>query len=235
MVSELARLAAGIPVAALLPLALPGLRASRLAAAALAAILAAVVVAPLFPDWRAVLLMTVAAAVAGLAPRAGSETLDIRVPAIGISLVVLAGATAALIDAERTWDGVRDVVLDNEVSLVASGALAAVFIGGHVVGRVLAPFSNALRQYRDEDLRSLQNAGTYIGWFERALFFSFLVVGEPQAAAVALAAKSFARFPALNQRQEGFAEYFLVGSLASLAVAAAAAIATRGALGLSAF
>jgi hypothetical protein len=36
---------------------------------------------------------------------------------------------------------------------------------------------------------------------------------------VALAAKSVARFPSLSRHEEGFAEYFLIGSLCSLVVA----------------
>ena len=59
--------------------------------------------------------------------------------------------------------------------------------------------------------------GRYIGWFERAVLFAFVIGGAPEAAAIALAAKSFARFPTFREHQEGFAEYFLIGSLASIA------------------
>lgn len=83
--------------------------------------------------------------------------------------------------------------------------------------------------------QGLADAGRYIGWFERAVLFAFVIGGEPEAAAVALAAKSFARFPTFREHQEGFAEYFLIGSLASIALAVAAAAATRAALGIGPF
>jgi len=59
--------------------------------------------------------------------------------------------------------------------------------------------------------------------------------GEPARPSSALAAKSFARFPTFREHQEGFAEYFLIGSLASISVAVAAAAATRAALGIGPF
>ena len=142
-------------------------------------------------------------------------------------------AIGCVLDIHATWHVIRDVALDNAVCFVATGAIAAVFLGGAVVGWLLLPFSAALGQ-QGEALAPLENAGRYIGWCERAVFFVFITAGQPDAAAVALAAKSFARFPALNQHQEGFAEYFLVGTLASIAVATAAAVGTRAALGLPA-
>ena len=60
------------------------------------------------------------------------------------------------------------------------------------------------------------------------------MAGEPQAAAITLAAKSVARFPTLQQHEEGFAEYFLIGSLASLTFATAIAVGIRAALGFTA-
>ena len=108
------------------------------------------------------------------------------------------------------------------------------FVGGAIVAWLLAPFTKALRRNGEDDppdLHSLANAGRYIGWFERAILFAFVLGGEPQAAALALAAKSFARFPTLREHHEGFAEYFLIGSLGSLAIALGTAFATRTAIG----
>ncbi|MQA96039.1 MAG: hypothetical protein GEV11_15815 [Streptosporangiales bacterium] len=82
---------------------------------------------------------------------------------------------------------------------------------------------------------TLQIAGQYIGWFERALLFGLVVGGQPEAAVLVIAAKSLARPPELMARIKGFAEYSLIGTLASLAIALAAAVTTRVLLGWSPF
>jgi len=109
-----------------------------------------------------------------------------------------------------------------------------VFLGGSLVSWILSPFTNALPE-KGHSRPSLANAGRYIGWFERTVLFAFVIGGEPQAAAVALVAKSFARFPVLRDDEEGFAEYFLIGSLVSITVAVGAATGTRAALGIGPF
>lgn len=231
MSEELGRVAAGLPVAVLVPLAIPGIQQAWAARTALCLALAALVLAPLFPGWESWVLLvfvTIASVLAG--PRSRGWP-DIRQPGRrSFAGAAIAVAAAAVVAPAATWSAVEDVVLSRDVSLVLSGALAAVIVTGPVVGAVLTPFTRALSHA--DALATLNNAGTYIGWFERAVFFTFVLGGEPQAAAVALAAKSFARFPALNARQEGFAEYFLIGTLASLAAATGIAIATRAALGL---
>jgi uncharacterized membrane protein len=142
----------------------------------------------------------------------------------------------ALVDVDQGWEAVKTVVDSDHVAVAAAGLVATVFIGGEVVAWILRRFSHALETSgKSPKLQSLDDAGRYIGWFERAVLFAFVVGGEPEAAAVALAAKSFARFPTLSEHHKGFTEYFLIGSLASLTVAVAAAAATRAALGIGPF
>jgi hypothetical protein len=112
-------------------------------------------------------------------------------------------------------------------------AVAAVLLGGAVVGAVLTPFTRGLAA-REEDVVSLSSAGLVIGWLERTLFFGFVLAGSPEAAALALTAKSVARFPTFARHEEGFAEYVLIGSLASVAVAVGLAVVARAVLGLPA-
>jgi hypothetical protein len=57
------------------------------------------------------------------------------------------------------------------------------------------------------------------------------VQGRPEAIALVLTAKSVARFPSF--KNEAFGEYFLIGTLLSLVLAAAVAIAARVILGES--
>jgi hypothetical protein len=253
MATELARVAFGLPVAALLPLGLPWIRTRPLAAAATAVAYSSLVVFPVLCNWRGVLMIAVAAALAalltfivahvsngddaslGTAPSSDVDSDTGRVTAAALPIAQLLAASglaaiAALVADSRAFgDWLSSAVEDSSVSLVISGGLAAVFVGGALVSQLLRPFTADLDQTK-ADLRTIAHAGTYIGWCERALFYAFIVAGEPDAAAVALAAKSFARFPSLTRQEEGFAEYFLIGTLTSLLVAMAAAVATRALL-----
>jgi hypothetical protein len=119
------------------------------------------------------------------------------------------------------------VVADEAPVVVVAGASLAVFGGGAVIGSLLGPFRTGADARAGDDL---EHAGLYIGWLERALLYGFVVAGAPGAAAVVVAAKSIARFPSF--REERFAEYFLIGTLASVSVAVGLGIAVRAVLGL---
>jgi hypothetical protein len=248
---ELIRVSAGLPVAALLPLSLPRVREAGWLTILISAGYAALVLAPIFPEWQSWLLLVVTVvislgvrSVAKSDPdwiaqtqtegRTASWTATVREAAPLLAGVFLTLAAAATLGTTTTSHAVEAVLLDDRIAVIANGTMAAVFLGGIVVSFILAPFTRALGEH-GEDLPSLKNAGTYIGWFERLLLFAFVFGGKPEAAAVALAAKSFARFPSLSQHHEGFAEYFLIGSLSSVTVALSAAVATRIAIGLTAF
>ena len=81
---------------------------------------------------------------------------------------------------------------------------------------------------------SIRNAGRYIGWLERGLVYTVIVAGMPGGVAVVMAVKTAARFPQF-EKEERFVEYYLIGTLASLAIALAAALGARAVLGLSPF
>jgi hypothetical protein len=63
------------------------------------------------------------------------------------------------------------------------------------------------------DLREF-NAGRFIGVLERLLAYAFVLQGQYAAIGLILAAKGFARFREMDQRD--FAEYVLVGTLLSM-------------------
>jgi len=86
----------------------------------------------------------------------------------------------------------------------------------------------ALRVRRDED----RNAGAVdiargrtIGVLERALAVTLVLLGQYGALGLIVAAKSLARFKALEDRE--FAEYFLIGTLASLLLGLLGGVAVR--------
>lgn len=241
MDQELARTVFGLPIAALWPLTLPYLARSRPRATTVAGLSTAYILAPQLPDFSAVLLLLVATATSFGIWRPRSKSDDsaagprLLTPALAAGMV-LAAFAAATTNASEAGHAIKAVVENDQVALGVIGLTACVFVGGAFVAWVLAPFTKTLRRSGEEDppdLHSLANAGRYIGWFERAILFAFVLGGEPQAAALALAAKSFARFPTLREHHEGFAEYFLIGSLGSLAIALGTAFATRAAIGTS--
>jgi hypothetical protein len=69
------------------------------------------------------------------------------------------------------------------------------------------------------------NRGRVIGVLERLIVFALILRGEYGALGFVIAAKSFARFKELNNRN--FAEYFLVGTLASVTSAGAIAFLSQ--------
>ncbi len=85
--------------------------------------------------------------------------------------------------------------------------LVAIF-GGHVFTKGILK----LVPLRDSS-QGIVRAGAVIGFLERALIISFMIMQEYSLIGFIVAAKSIARFEELKER--GFAEYFIVGTLAS--------------------
>jgi hypothetical protein len=71
--------------------------------------------------------------------------------------------------------------------------------------------------------------GATIGALERLLIVAFVLVNAEAAVGFVIAAKTIARFKQLDDR--GFAEYYLLGTLASVSVALLSAIVAKAALG----
>ncbi|HMJ96352.1 MAG TPA: hypothetical protein VK486_10895 [Thermoleophilaceae bacterium] len=223
MTDALIRAVVAVPVAVLLPLAwhaCPG----RLVRAAFAAVLVAGALAPHFDDWQTWAIVGVTA-VAVTIPR--SPSFDAPLLPLGMTAGLLLLAVG-LIDPAAAWDSVEDVGRSRDLVLGLAGALFAIFLAGEVIGRVLHPFAKRVRG--ETDTLGMENAGRYIGWLERALLYGLILIGSPDAAALVVAAKSIARFPSFAE--EKFAEYYLIGTLLSLLIAAATAFAVRAAMGL---
>jgi hypothetical protein len=220
---ELVRAAVAVPVAVLLPLAAhrPLGRGTR---AAVAGLVVAAALAPHLDGWEAWTIV-IAAAVAGAAPPDPSLDRPLLPLASAGALLVLA---VAVTDPGAAWNAVEDIGQSRDVVLAVAGALTATFLAGALIGRVLHPFAARVRG--GVDTPGMENAGRYIGWLERALLYGLILVGSPDAAALVIAAKSIARFPSFGE--EKFAEYYLIGTLLSLLVAAATAFAVRAAMGL---
>lgn len=88
-----------------------------------------------------------------------------------------------------------------------------------------------LLQSRDaQDLVTPNQMGKLIGALERWIVVALVLLSQWTAIAFVFTAKSIARFEQLGKRE--FAEYYLVGTLASLVVGAATGLACAWALGL---
>ena len=93
--------------------------------------------------------------------------------------------------------------------------VAVIFGGGYLIRFMTRPLLKDLQA--GESQVQLSNAGMYIGWLERFLVMTALILHSPATAGLILAAKSIARYPEFKREQ--FAEYFLIGTLLSITAA----------------
>lgn len=111
-------------------------------------------------------------------------------------------------------------------------AAAYLYVCGRGVVIVRAVLEFPILQLRREEDRAMGAIeiarGRAIGALERALALTLVLLGQYGALGLVVAAKSVARFKALDDRD--FAEYFLIGTLASLLLALAGGVAVRALL-----
>ena len=254
------RLAEGLVLAVLLPLCFLRIRRSDVATCLSALVYGGYIVLPVYARWQAWLAVLMAAVCAvavrrrvvpapknpgpspsrNPAPQPEAEPPPrrerlksaagraIRSP---LPLFAIPAAFGAFtLGGTELWRTVWRELCNDRLAVTVNGALAAVFVGGLATGMILRRFSSVTAGRA----QAVLGAGTLLGWLERMLYFSFLLAGQPTAAAFALTAKSAARFPDLQRDEEGLAEYYLIGSLSSLVAAAVTALLTRLALGMGA-
>ena len=104
---------------------------------------------------------------------------------------------------------------------------------GPLAGRVVAdppprPESEAAGAGERVTIPPPARVGATIGVLERLLIVMFVLAGAEAAIGFVIAAKTIARFRLLDDRD--FAEYYLLGTLASVSVAIVTALAARAAL-----
>jgi len=242
---DVSRIITGIPVAILLPIAITQLSFNGIYSMITAFLYGAYVSLPLFPMWQFWLSIAVVP-VLHLAIRRITRTQHTPVAGhcqravirtYGRSIVFIVILCFAVIFGElitQGYSGLRSMLelgLNNNVAIVMNGGLAAVFLGGAVVGLIVKPIVMSFEKPATSVPRLLQ-VGAHVGHIERLLFFIFIVGGASSAAALALTAKSLVRLPSMSD-DINQAEYYLVGTLSSAAVCLAAAVGTRLALGLA--
>ncbi|MCX4674959.1 hypothetical protein OG413_06395 [Streptomyces sp. NBC_01433] len=151
--------------------------------------------------------------------------------------VLMAGAAllAAWTGGVKTASLVSDLVLSDRAAVQVSALLLAVFGGGALAKAATASVRAEVEAMPEGPEKSkaveFMGGSRRIGLLERGLLFVFIAAGQPEAAALVLAAKSLARVPT-NDHGKHASEYFLIGTLASVIASLAMGMAARAAVGL---
>lgn len=106
------------------------------------------------------------------------------------------------------------------LAIYAISGVCLIWGSGFVVSKSLPPNSN-----RD----GLPNGGQRIGYLERILIFIFVMVGNYEVIGFLVTAKSILRFGE-SRKDKKYAEYVLLGTLASFLCAIVIGIAAKYAL-----
>lgn len=111
--------------------------------------------------------------------------------------------------------------------------VGVIFGGGYLIRALTRPLAESVNLDPPEKRgEPMENAGLYIGWLERFLLLTALLLQSPGTAGLILAAKAIARYPEF--KSEHFAEYFLIGTLLSFSIAVlGGAVLVRVVLGQS--
>jgi Protein of unknown function (DUF3307) len=116
----------------------------------------------------------------------------------------------------------RIYLLEEKILLVMVVYVLVIFAGGYFIRELIKPLWREEPGQETKEHEEVINAGLYIGWLERFLVLTALFLQSPATVGFILAAKSIVRYPELKSIR--FAEYFLIGTLLSVAIAIAGAI-----------
>jgi hypothetical protein len=94
--------------------------------------------------------------------------------------------------------------------------IGVIFGGGYIVRFLTKPLLKSDMPVLGETTNEMQDAGMYIGWLERFVVLTALVLQSPATVGLILTAKSIARYPEMKSVR--FAEYFLIGTLLSMSL-----------------
>jgi hypothetical protein len=109
-------------------------------------------------------------------------------------------------------------IIQNKFLAVPVVYVGVMFGGGYLIRFLTRSMAEDVKSHSPERAaEQLQNAGLYIGWLERFLVLTALLLQSPATVGLILTAKSIARYPEF--KSERFAEYFLIGTLLSISIA----------------
>ena len=138
----------------------------------------------------------------------------------GLHLATMIALTGVLAEADWRILRLQLIVPDSTKDLILSGGViyvTVVFAGGYFIRSMTRGLLGGVSLRLGESVEQLTNAGLYIGWLERLLIVTAVVLRSPALIGLILTAKSIARFPEMKESK--FAEYFLIGTLLSVSIA----------------
>ncbi len=108
-------------------------------------------------------------------------------------------------------------VFDNQFWILITGILFVTKPTSIIIKNIISIWTPESKNKKDN---SLENAGNYIGIFERLFIFCFILTGHFEAIGFLLAAKSIFRFGDLKEAKDRkLTEYVLIGTLLSFGIA----------------
>lgn len=110
-----------------------------------------------------------------------------------------------------------------KIAVIILAYITVSVIGGYLIKLMLRRYEN------DIETGGLKSAGMVIGIIERIIVLTFVLLNQYTAITIIFAAKSIARFNELKDRK--MAEYYLIGTLLSIAFAMTVGIATQLVIG----
>ena len=106
---------------------------------------------------------------------------------------------------------------DNRFWILITGILFLTKPTSIIIKNIISIWTPESKNKNDD---SLENAGNYIGIFERLFIFCFILTGHFEAIGFLLAAKSIFRFGDLKEAKDRkLTEYVLIGTLLSFGIA----------------
>ena len=108
-----------------------------------------------------------------------------------------------------------------QLAIIIPGYLIATVMVGWIIGRITKAI---VKNEKDKAFKKLieaglPNAGRYIGWLERFLIVTFILVNNYNGIGFILAAKGILRFGEIKESTDRkFAEYVILGTLLSFSI-----------------
>lgn len=134
-----------------------------------------------------------------------------------VASLILAAAIAQPVQALDAWGAFLSRAGDTGTWIVLAGILLAVPAGATVIGRWVRPFREVLSDASRAQLAGIEFAGRWIGMLERLVIFVAVLARLEALIGFVIAVKAVLRLPEARERwTRELAEYYLVGSLASL-------------------
>lgn len=175
------------------------------------AILLAILVAHLLIDWGKLHFTATGAIVDTLTAFLADQALHFFTLGAGAILYTRGG----LEDIRNEFLALQSHRVD--ILAVLAVYAGVVFAGGYAIRYLTRPLLQSLTHLPGESQEELRNAGLYIGWLERILVLTAVILRSPATVGLVLTAKSIVRYPEIKSGR--FAEYFLIGTLLSILIA----------------